>query len=594
MVRRELLRAAEGNTRVQEDLYAMCRDSVLFWINMFVWTYRQHDVMPDGSEQAAAVAHVPFVTWPSQDAAINELREALAVGDDVIFSKSRQEGATWVCIADNHHLWQFRPDTQILEVSRTEDYIDKSGDPLSLFWKHDYINSHQPSWLLPSPLDTLVKKGAQFRKDKVILNARLGGAITGTATTEHIGKGGHWLRGFYDEMAMIDNAASAWRSSASACVQRVANSTPYGPGTEYSRLRREGIKTGQPRVVSLMYYNNPERAQDRKWVVDTDGSVTGEVGRQFWDCRWLRRRIEKAEGDQIDVGQNIFADDIMSGDSVFKPAMVTQHREIHARDPARCELSDDGKGFHETPNGRWYVWAPLVPRPTFPGQRIIQPTSFNDFVSFLDPSYGKGAANTAAAIMNRDTFEFIAEFVDPFCSPTEVADELVPALRGVFRGSRGPCYIGWEENGPGEALWLEFVKRHRYHRVYQRRKLGTRLDGRSRNYGWRSGRREKRVLLQHLGGALQRDAVRIYSAACLDEMLSYVFFEDGSCGPGHTRDESSGAREAHGDRVIAAAGCLFMQREVSKLYSKKPTKYASGTMGERLGHNAIIAKWSSR
>lgn len=579
---------ASRSTQLQRDLKQMCGESVLFWINMFCWTYRQHDVLPDGTEVGAQVNHVPFVTWRAQDEAILEMREALAVGDDVIFSKSRQEGATWVCIADNHHLWQFRPEAQILEVSRTEDYIDKSGSALSLFWKHDYINSYQPAWLLPCKLEDLIKKGKPFRKDKVILNPELGGAITGTATTEHIGKGGHWLRGFYDEMAMIDNARAAWSSSASACVQRVANSTPYGPGTEYSRLRREGLKTGHPRVLPLMYYNNPERGMDRQWVVDTDGSVTGEAGRQFWDCKWLRRRVEKAEGDQIDIGQNIFADDIMSGDTVFNPAMVTQHRELHSRDPEPCELNEDGTAFVKSPGGRWRIWAELAPSSKHRGEWIIARHTFNDFVAFLDPSYGKGSSNTAAAFMNRDTNEILAEFIDPFCSPTEVADELVPALRGVFKGSRGPCYIGWEENGPGESLWLEFVNRLKFRRVYQRRKLGTRLDGRSRNYGWRSGRREKRVLLQRLGGAVKRDDIRIYSHPGCSEMLEYVFFPDGSCGPGVHRDETSGAREAHGDRVIAYAGCLFMKREVAKMEGKKQTKYPAGTLGHFLGHNEIL------
>ena len=89
----------------------MCRDSVLFWLNLFCWTYRQREVAPDGSMRGAQVAHVPFITWPAQDAAFVDLRTTLAEGRSCLMSKSREEGATWICVADNHHLWQFRPNT---------------------------------------------------------------------------------------------------------------------------------------------------------------------------------------------------------------------------------------------------------------------------------------------------------------------------------------------------------------------------------------------------------------------------------------------------------------------------------------------------
>ena len=49
-VRREMLKAAQGNPKVQQDLMAICRESIYIWFNYFVWTYPQWIVREDGHE----------------------------------------------------------------------------------------------------------------------------------------------------------------------------------------------------------------------------------------------------------------------------------------------------------------------------------------------------------------------------------------------------------------------------------------------------------------------------------------------------------------------------------------------------------------
>ena len=72
-------------------------------------------------------------------------------------------------------------------------------------------------------------------------------------------------------------------------------------------------------------------------------------------------------------------------------------------------------------------------------------------------------------------------------------------------------------------------------------------------------------------------------------MLEYVYYEDGSIGPGTMRDERTGARESHGDRVIAYAGCVFLRGEAPRFEDDTP-KFAPNTMGDILNHSEV---WES-
>ena len=71
--REDLLRKAEHDIGLQEELMRACKDSILYFVNTFVWTFKQFDVLPDGSMIPAAQSHVPMVTWAIQDIFFGEL-----------------------------------------------------------------------------------------------------------------------------------------------------------------------------------------------------------------------------------------------------------------------------------------------------------------------------------------------------------------------------------------------------------------------------------------------------------------------------------------------------------------------------------------
>ncbi|KKN19348.1 hypothetical protein LCGC14_0946830, partial [marine sediment metagenome] len=147
--RENLLRKTEHNIVFQEELMRACHDSILFFTNAFVFTFKQFDVLPDGSMMPAAYSHVPMITWEIQNEFFEELVWAVENGEDLGIKKSRDMGASWCCLILLHWYWLFYEDCMLLELSRTEDYVDKTGNPKSLFWKHDYINQWLPVWMCP-------------------------------------------------------------------------------------------------------------------------------------------------------------------------------------------------------------------------------------------------------------------------------------------------------------------------------------------------------------------------------------------------------------------------------------------------------------
>ena len=566
---RETLLFAVEHEETREQVLDLCRRSPLFWINYFVWTYNVKTVDKDGFETPAKEQHVPFITWPVQNKAFRELKSAMDEGRDALIDKSRDMGASWICITMAVWLWLFSPGAQVLLTSRVEDLVDRSGDPDTLFWKIDYIIKNLPPSMVPGKYDDF-QRGNRNRSHMQLVNPVTGATISGQATTEHIGRGGRRTIVLFDEMASMQNGRAAWQSAADTTSCRIANSTPLGSGTEFTRLWERGIKKDSPRIVTLGYWDHPYKGKGREWRMDEDGDMTGTAGRWYWWTPWFQYQVDR-RGDTADIGQNVLIDHTTSGDLFFSASAVSRHIQGNAKPPKRCEI-DKGK-FFETDSGRWYVWD--IPEA-------------DNYVMFADIASGKGSSNSAVGVMSVSDGTIVAEFVDPFISPHDLAEEVALAGTTVFSGGVKEAFLGWEVNGPGEAFY-EDVRRQDYRNVYYQRATGQRTDRKSRRYGWRSDRRNKRILLSALSRSITKNEIMIQSETGLKEMLEYMYFEDGSIGPGTMRDERTGARESHGDRVIAYAGCVFLRKEMPQYESVSPT-FLPGTAGEILKHSEV---WES-
>lgn len=582
---RDLILETSGKKSVQDEWMELCSLSPILWINLFAWTYNVKAVGPDGRTLPAKRQHVPFITWPVQDHSIEQTVQCIEDGKDVISDKSREMGESWKYITIATWYWLFKPESHSLLVSRVEDLVDKKGDPDTLFWKIDYINRNLPEWMIPGkPGD--FQLGGAYRRYMQLENPKQNSTITGQATTGHVGRGGRRTFVLFDEMAAIEHATAAWQSAADTTACRVGNSTPLGPGTEFTKQRNNGIRTGQPKVITVGYWDHPEKGQGREWATDEDGSLTGIAGRGFWMTPWLREELKRRQ-DSTDIGQNILIDHVTSGNLFFNSTIVTNHMRDFGADAIRCEIvySEGEYRFVPEDKGRWYVHPDIVENDGIPSKRT-------HYVGFADLSHGKGSSNSACPFMDVNNGMVVAELVDPHMSTHEFAEEVATASLNLFCGAKREAFLGWESNGPGES-WHKDLKQHGVNSMYYKRNVHTRNEKKSKEYGWRSGRREKRVLLSGLSRAMVRDDIVIPFVDGLYEMLEYVFYDDGSIGPGQLADETSGARESHGDRVIGYAGCVFMRREVAKYEEDEPLD-KPGTLGEWLGVGKDLKRFARR
>ena len=543
-----------------------CSKSILLWTNLFVYTFVVREINEQGQEVAPEIgSDQPFITWPVQDHVMTEMLGAVNGQKDIVVDKSRDMGASWMCVILAAWCWLFKANSTILLTSRVEELVDKRGNQKSLFWKVDYINRNLPLWMLPCPLKELLP-GGKFRSHMHLGNPILANAIDGERTTPHIGRGDRRLFVLYDEMAMMADATAAWQSGTDTSSCRIANSTPLGAGTEFSKQRNKGVTSGMPKVLTLGYWDHPTKGRNRQWRCDQDGSQTHVAGRWFWWTPWYQKQVQRR--DTMDLAQNVLIDHATAGNRFFNTAIITRHMLNHCVEPQRFEILN-GK-FEPDDRGRWFVFG-HIPENEY-------------FVLAADPSNGKGAANSACAVMATNSRRIVAEFVDAYSGPGELADEMCEAGKTVFKGPNGrSAFLIWEANGPGESMYHDMGV-NQYERVYFKRPIGKRMDIRTRDYGWRSGRKEKRVLLARLGRSLVRDELIIPSRAGLNEALEYEIYEDSSIGPGQLREEQTGAREAHGDRVICYGLCLIGAEEEPVWSEPEPAGYAAGTYGDIFGH----------
>jgi hypothetical protein len=564
--RDRFLKACADDKQAQADFRAAFADDFALWLRLTGWTYRVKQADPTtGRETPTKRANHPFVLWDCQARAADEIIAAVRDGRDVVIRKSRDMGASWLLAGVATWGWLFHG-WQALLVSRVEDGVDKPSDPDSLFWKVDYLVGAQPAWLLPCEADRLTRRGSDCRQHMMLRNPQSGATITGQASTAHVGRGGRRTFVMFDEFAAMDEAEAAWRSAADCTACRVAVSTPLGAGTHYSNLIRQARATGDPRLVELLYTDHPEKGAGGENRTDGDGRVTGVAGSVYRWTPWLGEQIPRR--DTVDLAQNVFATEVGSGQNFFQPAVVTDHMARHGDMPRRCELVR-GK-MVDDPNGRWRVWRD--------GDRE------REYVMFADPAYGTGSANSAVAVMDSEARELVAEFIDPNIPPHDLSNEMAEAAMTVYRGRRYPL-LGWEVNGAGAAMHHDF-DRIGYTEVYRQRAIGQSSETRTGKVGWHSTRRSKRTLLADLSRCLAQGEVVVRSVDALKEMLDYIILDDGSIEAASVRDMTSGARESHGDRVIAIAGALMLCDE--GVGPERPQSgYAPETLGAILKHSEV-------
>lgn len=575
----ELLAKADRDEGLQRDLLAACKASILFHMNAFCFTYRQKQYGADGRERPSQISHVPFVTWPVQDEAILSIKEGVEMGEDRAIDKSRDMGATWICIAVLDHLWLYEPDSQILALSRTEDYVDKPGNHKALFWKLDYLHEWYPDWMRPPAC----LPGQKFRTRMHMKNELNGSVIDGESTTENAARGDRRKVIFMDEFAAVQNGQAMRSATADVAPCRIINSTPSA-GSEYSKW----VTSGQIKTVRLMWWEHPEKGLGR-YVVQDEVTKKWKIRSPYYDFEESRRSPQE-------VAENLDASHFGAGQLFFEPEVLEQHKALFARKSIkkllidfkddvpydsikriiRGRVIDKLKVAPSTGKRGLKIWANLI------DGRLDQT---KNYVMGIDVSRGQGASNSVISIRCKETKEKVAEFADANTPPYEFA--LVAVAIAIWVGGSNPRrlpYMVWEANGPGWDFGRIVVLDLGYPYYYLDEPAGKISVSKSKKYGWSSSRQKKHELLSVYRRMLAQGLFFNPCEDAITEAGTYIHYDDGYVGPAFLVEESENARGLHGDRVIADALSTLMDKEIrpNEHEAVRPPKGSAGYRKQQL------------
>jgi len=178
------------------------------------------------------------------------------------------------------------------------------------------------------------------------------------------------------------------------------------------------------------------------------------------------------------------------------------------------------------------------------------------YVIGCDVSAGTGASNSVLSVVNAVTGEKVAEYVSPRIDPPGLA-VYAAALGNWFEDRNGvPALVVAEAPGGHNRQFLRKLMELNYANLYYKQNTKSQFaEAPSDRPGWGSGREAKRELLGDYGAALVNGSFLNRSRESLAEMRQYVFLPDG--GVDHVAAQQSrdpsGARDNHGDRVMADA-----------------------------------------
>ncbi len=570
-----LLRKAETDTVLQNDLMAACKESQLFWINTFCFTYHQFDVdITTGKRIDAKQAHRPFITWDIQDDLFNIFEWCLANASDILIDKCRDMGASWACVDFIHWLWLFRPDSMLLELSRTEDYVDKSGNMKALFQKHDYINNWLPSWMIPP----LCHSGEKNRTKMHLINVLNNSVIDGESTTENAASGDRRLVSLLDEFAKVEKGTLMRSATRDASYMRIINSTPAGPGTEYSKWKN----SGKIKVFILPFEEHPEKGYGRH-VVKTD--TGGYEIRSPWFDEEEKVRSPK------ELAREVLRQDIESGDTFFTTHNIDKHIAMYAREPnlrMSVKFKDNVSkeqvsriirsknleevSFRHDSNGPLRIWTNLI---------LGRPDQSKSYIYGIDVSKGQGASNSVISCKCKETGEKIWVWRDANTPPYDLA--FITMALAIWTGGANPNklpFLKWENNGPGYDYGKLIAKVFKYPFFFRKEEMGTISERKTQSYGWHNSTRSKEELLAVYDRLLAHGGYINHSKWGLEEAKLYIYYSSGGVGPAGLTEENASAKKTHGDEVMADALSLD-DKDVPKAKPEKD-KIPENSTGFRL------------
>lgn len=180
------------------------------------------------------LTHPPLVLFKRQIELVQFLHQCLMTPASGLIEKSRDMGATWVCVAFSVWLWRFHPGAAVGWGSRKQDLVDQIGDPKSIFEKIRQAINRLPRDLWPKGFDP-----RRHMSNMRVLNPENDASIIGEIGDE-IGRGGRTLIYFKDEFAHLVHQELAEAALGQNTNVQIDISSVNGIGNVFHRKRMAG------------------------------------------------------------------------------------------------------------------------------------------------------------------------------------------------------------------------------------------------------------------------------------------------------------------------------------------------------------------
>lgn len=594
--RRDVLMEAAGDESFAASMKAMCSEDCLFYMNAFCWTYDPRDTKAPNK---------PFITYAEfQDEAIEGLLEGVERGFDIAWPKSRTMGASWLGLTGFEWLWHFRDYLSFLLISRNEDYVDKKGNPKTLFWKIDFLHQNQPRWLLPT--GRWLGSKDPNRKLLHLGNADTNSVIDGESTTGDAARGDRRTAMFIDEHAAfeVSEGYKALKASRDTTRCRVFNSTPQGAANAFyevvhntsAKVYRmhwskhpvynrglyisEKDKSGKHRLKHLDNFRGKVVTQRKEWHEpremffpdDYPFILDGKMRSPWYDGECSRCASEQEIAQELDI-------DFLGSDyQFFDPEFITILIAEYCMPPTMVgrlifdPLTLEPEGFMPDPKGPLQLWFNLTG-----SEEVLTDREYlagRQFGSGSDVSFGTGASNSATAIVDLATGRKVARWMDPHTAPYGFADEQI-ALAKWFNNA----FMIWDASGASGRSFTKRVIEQKYRRIYYRKDEERSRSRITDKPGFYLNPEDRAVLLRDYRKKLQdREYINV-SEPGMRECLQFVVQPGGKVehSAAANSQDPRGAREAHGDEAIAdaLASRILAMRSVEAKPPKREAPYMS-------------------
>lgn len=598
--RQDILDAAEKDPKLQRELRLMCKEDILFYINLFVWQFN-----PSRAIEGVAAIH-PFITYPVQERVILARPETHAKyapcdrgvlwcyenNKTMVCEKSRWQGASWMFLIVEDWLAIFHEYVQALNISRNEAAVD-DGSKDSLFWKLRYMHERLPTWMIGPVDDT--KLYFHFHRSE--------SEITGTASTKRAGVGGRASVIFVDEFPEIEAATEVRQKTAMTANCRFFNGTHLGVGTEF-QIMCDPVKSPEIVRQQMHWSENPEQNQgmyeyDEKnpnkpilhekgykypdgFQFVLDGTPTGGPHPGLRSPWYDRKCIDI--GDSRAIAMNLDISPEGAARQFFDGLKIRGIISQSARPPLWVgDIKFDQRGKFEelrkTPDGKLRLWVHPMGNGRLPAKK---------YTVGADIAAGTGATPSAVAGIDAVRSEKVLEFMDAWIEEREFA-QLVSAICELLSDESGQgAYCVWDSSGQqGVKFENEFLRLDHKNIYYNDDDLShvRAPRGASRRPGWYSSNQQKYAVLKDYRAAIYDRTLVDRSEKCLTETLLFEY--DAKTGTvqhsGEIRtNDPSGARKGHGDLVTATAIAWMLAKEMAEGGRKAATvrnQFEVGTLG---------------